>query len=57
MQVTYSFLHRHLRDRATASPDELTLSPLAVEVVSESGGSVKESTLMLEEGRKNGGRG
>ena len=49
--MTYNFLHRHFRDRATSIPFELMVSPLAVDVVSESSGRVKESTVKLQ-GRK-----
>ena len=48
--TTHNFLHLHLSDRATSSPVELIVRPLAAEVVSERGGSVKESIEMLQEG-------
>lgn len=49
--MTHNFLHRHLRDRATSSPVELIVRPLAADVVRESGGSVKESIVMLRDGK------
>ena len=50
--VTYIFLHRHFRDRAMSIPVELMVSPLAVDVVSESLGRVKDSMMKLHRVRK-----
>ena len=49
--MTYLSLHCHFRDRATSIPVELMTSPLAVDVVSESLGRVKDSMMKLHQRR------